>query len=279
MRQIMSMRKAEAEAGKLPSGSGFRMRLQRGYGSIRYIGGGRRNPYAVHAPAERVVYGGRVRYVRRRAICYVPSWLVGFEVLTAWHTGYYHKGLEKEIAEEASAGLPGNLEELRSYCERIQRYLTGKGPEEKRAYTVREVYERLYEYKYGKYAVRRLAESTVVHGKAIARKLEPLYDRTMDELTIDQLQHFVNGIGLGRTMVSKTLLLFRISRQRLSDPGDKSCGEVFPGRHQDKQQKEQSGIESPKIQRIFFPFSCDLLTCFSVCIYRNHDFCVVLKKL
>ena len=190
--------------------SAFKMRMRRGYGSIRYIGGGRKNPYAVHTPAKRQVVGGIVRYERCRAICYVPDWLTGFEVLTAWHAGYYHEGLEKEIIQETSGKLPGNQKEFEMYCERIQRYLLAEMPKgQKRVYTLKEVCDRFCEYKYGENAVRRLAESTAVHGRAIARKLEPLYDRTLDELTVDELQNFINGIGLGRTMVSKTLLLIR----------------------------------------------------------------------
>ena len=44
-------------------------RLPNGYGSIRYLGKSRKNPYAVHPPAD--IDGNRPP-----ALCYVDDWMI-----------------------------------------------------------------------------------------------------------------------------------------------------------------------------------------------------------
>lgn len=46
-------------------------RLPNGYGSIRYLGKKRKNPYAVHPPAD--IDGNRPQ-----ALCYVDTWMKEF---------------------------------------------------------------------------------------------------------------------------------------------------------------------------------------------------------
>ena len=67
-------------------------RLPNAYGSIRYLGKNRKNPYAVHPPCKDINEEGD--YVRPKAICYVDDWYVGFAVLNAWHAGTYKPGDE-----------------------------------------------------------------------------------------------------------------------------------------------------------------------------------------
>ena len=370
------------------------VRLRRGYGSIRYLGAGRSRPFAVHPPAESITVDGRNRSVRRKAICYVPDWLTGFAVLTAWHAGLYHEGMEDEIALKAASvqndhrstqggGCPQPHRELQlqpndelrlqsqddfrtlqpaaipqfqnsltppittltAYCEQVQGYVlallklvlaqgeaafhedepaipqappvnaaqivrAAAGVEEgvgasanlqsdlppaptsafapgsapgaafapppastpvpvapepvstpapapvaapattiapapmapsaptpvpgfssapaafasplaaapppipaplasQPACTVRAVLDRFYDYKYGSNAVRALAEGSAAHARCVMKKLAPIYDRTLDSLSIDELQNLVNSIDLGKTMTSKTILLIK----------------------------------------------------------------------
>ena len=49
-------------------------RLPNGYGSIRYLGKNRKNPYAVHPPAN-------IDGDRPAALCYVDDWMKGFIIL------------------------------------------------------------------------------------------------------------------------------------------------------------------------------------------------------
>lgn len=73
-------------------------RLPKNFGCIRYLGPGRRNPYAVHKGSggngDRGA-DGKTRK-RPRAICYVPDWETGYKVLILAHAGVYKKGMERD---------------------------------------------------------------------------------------------------------------------------------------------------------------------------------------
>lgn len=64
-----------------------RMRLPNRYGSISYLGGNRRRPYAVYPPVTQYTDDGRI--IRPKALGYAESYTDALEILTS-----YHKGLE-----------------------------------------------------------------------------------------------------------------------------------------------------------------------------------------
>ena len=59
-----------------------RMRLPNGFGSIKYLGSGRRNPYAVYPP---VTEWTPKSPVTPKALAYKPTWEEAYEVLTAYN--------------------------------------------------------------------------------------------------------------------------------------------------------------------------------------------------
>ena len=69
-------------------------RLPSGFGSIRYLGKGRRNSYAVHPPAKSIP--GK-KWPRPPALCYVPDWITGFKALSLYHAGLFKCGLERDL--------------------------------------------------------------------------------------------------------------------------------------------------------------------------------------
>ena len=69
-------------------------RLPSGFGSIRYLGKGRRNAYAVHPPAKTVP---DKKWPRPPALCYVPDWITGFKALSLYHAGLFDRGLERDL--------------------------------------------------------------------------------------------------------------------------------------------------------------------------------------
>ena len=91
-------------------------RLPNGYGSIRYLGKGRRNAYAVHPPAD--IDGNRPP-----AICYVSDWMQGFIVLTAYKAGTYTPGMETtlELPDTTSRGLEAPASRLLAAYARVKR--------------------------------------------------------------------------------------------------------------------------------------------------------------
>jgi len=92
------------------------LRMRRGYGSIRYLGKGRRNAYAVHPPSKPIYLNGKKRYFRPKAICYVPDWYTGFAVLTAWHAGKYYPGLEALIRSETKSFSNADYDDHEKYA-------------------------------------------------------------------------------------------------------------------------------------------------------------------
>ena len=76
-------------------------RLPNGWGSIRYLGKGRRNPYAVHPPTKLDESTGDITE-RPPALCYVDDYMVGIAVLTAYHAGTYKPGYELSVKQEIS---------------------------------------------------------------------------------------------------------------------------------------------------------------------------------
>ncbi|MFR5701919.1 MAG: hypothetical protein ACLUD0_08615 [Eubacterium ramulus] len=70
-------------------------KIPNGYGSIKYLGKGRRNPYAVHPPTTEFTLNGVPK--TPKAICYVSDWMVGFAVLTAYRAGTCYPGYEKRL--------------------------------------------------------------------------------------------------------------------------------------------------------------------------------------
>lgn len=84
-------------------------KLPNGYGSIRYLGSNRRNPYAVHPPVSE--YNKIGKPITPAAICYVDSWMKGFAVLTAYHAGTYSAGMENML-ELPDANNKNDLDSL-----------------------------------------------------------------------------------------------------------------------------------------------------------------------
>ena len=84
--------------------------------------------------------------------------------------------------------------------------------QEKGLPTIREVYRDFYDFKYGPNAARRLSHSSRCATAAACRKLAPLFDRTLDEVSVIELQNLVNRTAVGgysRSSVTDLVTLIR----------------------------------------------------------------------
>lgn len=166
--------------------------LPNGYGSIRYLGEGRRNCYAVHPPSRADAEGHRVR---PPALCYVQSWYAGVAVLTAYNAGTYKPGMEYELqqaADQSSADLDAFCESvLRNQSLAVQPHIA---PGESRA-TFEDVYHMWHEWKYGANAVRKLSDSARINAEAAFTHFIGLHKRVMRTITLDELQAAVNSLN------------------------------------------------------------------------------------
>ena len=90
---------------------------------------------------------------------------------------------------------------------------TGKdAPVEKALPPLRDVYRAFYDFKYGSNAAKHLSHSSRCAAAAASRKLAPLFDRTMDEISIMDLQNLVNRTaeaGYSRSAVTDLVTLIR----------------------------------------------------------------------
>lgn len=100
-------------------------RLPKNFGCIRYLGPGRRNPYAVHKGSggndERSADGKTGK--RPRAICYVPDWETGYKVLILVHAGVYEKGMERDDFQNCRCSSDDVSEKFILYAKKAMKEL------------------------------------------------------------------------------------------------------------------------------------------------------------
>ena len=92
----------------MPRGKKRFPKLPNGYGQIRYLGKGRRNPYGVYPPAVEEYDNGKKK--TPPAICYVSDRMVGLAVLTMYKGGTYKPGDEILIEQQMRSAPPDALQ-------------------------------------------------------------------------------------------------------------------------------------------------------------------------
>ena len=190
-------------------------KLPAGFGSIRYLGGERSNPYAVY-PTSKGNEGKRIK-----ALCYVPEWHIGVAVLAAWNAGQYEPGLANRLCAEAGClkaeRAAVTYEARDAFCARMLGYFRAFLPSGRFSCTMREGYESYIRYKYGESAPRKLSASSKKHDAWAFGKFASLEHRQLDSITVDELQQVIDRIGLKRSAVGRALTLVKgIYRHALS---------------------------------------------------------------
>lgn len=80
-------------------------KLPNGFGQIRHLGKGRRNPYGVYPPSVEEYDNGQKK--TPPALCYVSDRMVGLAVLTSYHAGTYKPGDEIMIEKQMRSAEVG----------------------------------------------------------------------------------------------------------------------------------------------------------------------------
>ncbi len=171
-------------------------RLPNGYGSIRYLGKSRKNPYAVHPPAD--IDGNRPP-----ALCYVDDWMKGFIILTSLKAGTYTPGME------ATLRLPDSTGSLDALAEKIMAdYNRVKGiePDEPEK-TFSEVYKAFYADKFTE--GHKYSASTVRAIQAGYRNCKSLYDKEFRALRSKDLQDNLDACTLKHASLEHIKNLYR----------------------------------------------------------------------
>ena len=168
-------------------------RLPNGFGSIRYMGKGRSNPYAVYPPEHAVTNKGYMTY--KRALCYVPDWYTGFAVLVSYKAGTYRPGDELKIRGDIL-----NDPNISVVAQRIidDYKIVGRKREEIRRtgyHLLLEEFNAYYDERFGEFAYDKFSAGTARQYASTFKRFECFYDKYIEEITVQQIQNFVNEMS------------------------------------------------------------------------------------
>ena len=174
-------------------------RLPNGYGSIRYLGKGRRNPFAVHPPVKD--YDDEGRALRPPALCYVDTWMKGFAILTAYKAGNYVPGMEKDLQMENGMNADALSNRILSDYNQSRR-TTGE-----KSITFAEVYKEFYDWKFN--SEKEYSHSAKASTIAAYKNAAVLHDRIFKDLRHDDLQQVINDCPLKHSSLELIVSLFK----------------------------------------------------------------------
>ena len=164
--------------------------LPNGFGSIRYLGENRRNPYAVHPPTTEFRENGSP--IVPRAIAYVDDWYYGFAILLAYKAGTYIPDVyppRPEINAEVKS-----LDDLTRSI--LTDYSRTFGAAVKEAPTFAEVYKDFYAYKFRENQKKQLSKSARNSTAAAFKNCAAIHDKIFEDLRHDDLQAVVDNCPL-----------------------------------------------------------------------------------
>lgn len=175
-------------------------KLPNGFGSIKYLGKGRRNPYGVYPPAKEINNNGSP--ITPKAICYVDDWMKGFSILTAYKAGTYTPGYEQTLnfsdADTADLSEAAHMI-LSDYSQITRRDIVGK--------KFRDVYQEFYSSKFetGK---RSYSDATRQSTKAAYKNCAALHDKPFASIRTKDLQSVVDGCQLKHASLELIVSLY-----------------------------------------------------------------------
>lgn len=176
-------------------------KLPNGYGSIKYLGAGRRNPYAVHPPTTEFTLDGVPK--TPKALCYVDDWLKGFAVLTAYKAGTYTPGMEKSLETTLQASDSALLQRI------LADYSLVKGIEPTaKGKTFKEIFLEYYKDKFKveyEHKGKKNMESSMT---SAFKNCEMLYDKEFALLVANDLQENLDACPLGYSSLENIKTLY-----------------------------------------------------------------------
>lgn len=177
-------------------------RLRNGFGSIRYLGKGRRKPYAVFPPAKDFDERGRPKY--DRALTYTASWNAGFSALLLYHAKKWEPGMEPDslIPDDTNQSLMNQI-----VNEIISRVMPSAMQAEK-GITFKQAYEGLCRYKFG--GKMEYSASSISTYNAGFNNCAAIHDKQLAELKLIDLQKVVDDCPLRHA--SKELIVLVIKQ-------------------------------------------------------------------
>lgn len=172
-------------------------RLPNGWGSIRDLGKGRTNRFAVHPPSKEMDEKGN--YIRPKALCYVNDWYVGFAVLNAYRAGTYKPGDEIQFTQKKTM-------DASMYDDLVKRILADYSSQKtftviNNTPTLKAVYNEFYKRKFGANAPRKLAQQTMHIFQSSFKHFSTLYDVPITEVSVNDLQRAFDDCQLKKPTI------------------------------------------------------------------------------
>ena len=191
-------------------------KLPNGWGQIRHLGKGRRNPYGVYPPATEEYDNGQKK--TPPALCYVSDRMVGLAVLTAYHAGTYKPGDEVLIEKQMRTTEVG-----KKFFERIladyNKAMFQIEPES--SPTFKEVFEKYYldkfEVEYDHEGPKKGMEASMT---AAYKNSRQLHDVPMRDIKAEDFQSALDAVcaRLAHSSAELVLTLFhQVSRYALAN--------------------------------------------------------------
>lgn len=179
-------------------------KLPNGFGSIRYLGSGRRNPYCVQPASTGLDINGCP--IRPKPLCYVDSWYKGFAVLTAYNAGTYTEGMQNTLRlDDGATHIDDVVRNILSNYSLITQRIAGVASEK---LTFAEIYEKAYNDKYN--TGKTYSKSSKGKLNAAYRKCESLYSRPFEEIRYIDLQSIIDSCPLKKGSLGDLLVLFHM---------------------------------------------------------------------
>ena len=177
--------------------------LPAGFGTIRYLGSGRRNCFAVHPPSKVDEVG---QMVRPPALCYVDDYVKGFAVLTAYKAGTYKPGMERELDVAPTTDVDALISRI------VADYNTIKGVEDKhpeiKKLTFKEVYDQFLEWKYNNPNKKQLSKASKANAIVAFKNCKILHDREFTSIKVSELQDVLDSCPLKYSSIENIKSLF-----------------------------------------------------------------------
>lgn len=176
-------------------------KLPNGYGSIRFLGSNRSNPFGVYPPTQEFDEDGKA--VTRPALAYVDDWYYGFSILTAYKAGTYIPGVypPKPDVGKGEKDLNTLVKKLLADYNQVCNIVSGKETGHPSVdLTFRDVYEQFYDWKYtdkdGNTKKKKYSKSTMYASQAAFKNCLVLHDKIFKELRHKDLQAVVDACEL-----------------------------------------------------------------------------------
>lgn len=156
-------------------------KLPNGFGSIKKLSGKRTNPYAVYPPVTEFRLNGSP--VTPKALAYVSSWIAGFGVLTAYHSGSYTPGQELpdhlEVKKQADL-IQGIVSDFNT----AKRVASDAAPQK----TFKDIYEEFFSWKFERDRSKTYSINTINCTKTAFKHLSTLHNCNFLSLRHEDLQ-------------------------------------------------------------------------------------------